>query len=137
MGSDLYISIETAHHPDAPDDEWSHLWEGPSAALARGDVAAAFGSCADRETDPRTGYLTSEEIVAMRESPFWTCPWLNDEPYWVRLVSGQDFCDIVHEQHWKTLRGQGALRELQAFVALITSLRSNALNVRVWCWESQ
>lgn len=140
MGSDLYISIDVRHDDVGHRDPkvWSTLWEGPSDALARGIVVDAFGDCADRETDPRTGYLSGKEIRARHED----CPWRLDDPYWVRAVSGQEFCDIIRERRWKTLQDGDFADidcgpELKAFGALVADLLSNGVEVCVWCWHSQ
>jgi hypothetical protein len=70
------------------------------------------------------------------------CPWRLDEPYWVRLLDGQTFVDIVHEKRWKTLQdGDFAdvecSPELRAFAVKVGILLSEGLFVRVWCWDSQ
>lgn len=142
MGSDLYISIDVQHDGGGHRDPkvWSALWEGPSTDLARGSVVDAFRDFADRESDPRSGYLSGDEIRRMQEHP--ECPWRLDEPYWVRCLDGQEFVDIVRERRWKTLQdGDFADKqcgpELRGFAAMVAALLADGVHVRVWCWHSQ
>ena len=70
MGSDLYISIDVQHDGGGHRNPkvWSALWEGSSTDLARGIVVDAFRDFADRESDPRSGYLSGDEIRRMLET---------------------------------------------------------------------
>jgi hypothetical protein len=142
MGSDLYISIERQW----PNGHWSHLFEGPSDGLDRGIVVNAFGE-GPREKweiqeigeDPRT-YVPPERWLAMRDHP--ECPWHLDEPYWVRLIDGKEFVDIIREKRWQKLQDGdfGDLEcspELRAYAALVESLLSEGVPVQVWAWHSQ
>ena len=142
MGSDLYISINVQHDDGGHRDPkvWSSLWEGPSDGLARGVIVDAFGDCDDRECDPRPGYLSGAEVQRMQEHP--ECPWRLDEPYWVRLLDGQEFVAIVQERRWQSLQDGDFSDlecgpELRGFAAMMAELLAEGVRVRVWCWHSQ
>ena len=142
MGSDMYISIEVRHDgPGRDPSVWSRMWQGPSGPIARGIVVKAFGDCPDGGVDTRTGYLSRDEVLAQQETMF-RCPWRFDEPYWVRLVHGDEFCDIVRERRWKSLQGGDYADmecgpELRGFAAMVAALMADGVEVRVWCWHSQ
>ena len=142
MGSDLYISIDRQY----PNGHWSHIFDGPSSAIARGSIVNAFGE-EPREQweieevgeDHRT-YIPHERWRAMQEHP--ECPWRLDEPYWVRLIDGKEFVDIVREKRWQKLQdGDYAdlecSPELRAYAALVESFLSEGVPVQVWAWHSQ
>jgi hypothetical protein len=137
MGSDLYVSIEVGYQNATA---WLALFKGRSMDLARGIIVDAFGDCADRESDPRPGYLTGAEIRDRQDHD--ECPWKLDEPYWVRLVPGEEFASIVRDKRWRILQ-DGDLAdlecgpELRAVAALVEALLVEGLPVRVWCWHSQ
>ena len=136
MGSDLYISIDVR---PAGRKTWSSLWDGPSTFLARGPVVDAFGT-SEHAGDTARGYLTGAQIKERGEHP--ECPWRLDEPYWVRLIPGPEFCAIIRERRWAPLQdGDWAhlqcRPELRGFAALVESLISEGLEVVVWCWHSQ
>ena len=138
MGSDLYISIETQR----PGNAWSKLFEGPSTDLARGVVVDAFGtSKQSMQPDSKTlGYVAHTERDAM--AAYAATPWLNDEPYWVRLIPGQTFVDIVRERRWRLLQDGDfhdteCSEELRGFAVMVDNMMDNGLDVRVWCWHSQ
>jgi hypothetical protein len=146
MGSDLYVSIDV-RHPNDPNwnpDYWAQLFEGPSHALARGPVVDAFGDCdPDSDVGPSApGHLTAAEWETMATHP--ECPWLHDDPYWVRKLGGLEFVSIIREKRWQHLQ-DGDFRdlecgpELRSCAALVESLlcESPLLDVRVWCWHSQ
>lgn len=76
----------------------------------------------------------------MQEHP--ECPWRLDEPYWVRLLDGQEFVDIVRERRWKTLQDGDYADlecgpELRGFATMVAALLAEGVRVRVWCWHSQ
>lgn len=141
MGSDLYISIDV-RGPKTPTwdpKHWSEMSEGPSCALARGIVSDVFKDVGEAVVPPGLNERHPE------------CPWRLDEPYWIRKVDGQVFCDVVREKRWQT---QGTTDEdgdprydarpekepepkLRAYAALVASLLADGCEVRVWCWESQ
>lgn len=129
MGSHLYISIDVKHPGDCG---WGELFEGKSMPLARSPIADSFGDCVDRGPDDiRQGYLSGVEIRQRAEHP--DCPWHLSEPYWVREMSGEEFCGIVVGR-----RGDGLMcgPELWAFGIMVTLLLAQGLAVRVWCWHS-
>jgi hypothetical protein len=131
MGSDLYASVERQH----PNGYWSAVTEYRTAALARGIVVDAFGDCdPDASMGKAGGYLTRAEWVAM--------PWRLDEPYWVRLVPGEEFVAIVREKRWQHLQDgyyhdKECSPELRAVAAMVESFLTEGVPVRVWCWHSQ
>lgn len=135
MGSDLYIGIDVQN----PNGTWSRLFDGPSQALARGIIVDAFDECDAR--DSSHGYLTPSEMVRMAETDR-NCSWRNDEPYWVRQIGGQFFCDIIRERRWRLLQDgdfhdKECSPELRAFAAAVKSLMDDGCAVRIWCWHSQ
>jgi hypothetical protein len=139
MGSDLYASV-WAQHGDFPGSQRFPMFEGPSTSLARGIVVDAFGDCHDRATDPRTGYLTEAEWREQRTHR--RCPWVEDEPYWVRKIPGAEFAAIVREKRWQKLQDGDFADlecppELRALAALVQSLVDDGCDVVVYCWHSQ
>jgi hypothetical protein len=146
MGSDLYVSVERRYG-----EHWCSLWDGPSSALERGIVVDAFGEPYDENTGRRVGsdvvsdrkkagYLTGAEWRERAEHP--ECPWHLDEPYWVRCIPGDVFCYIVREKLWQKLQDGDfhdteCSPELRSIAAMVSSLLSEGLGVRVWCWHSQ
>jgi hypothetical protein len=140
MGSDLYISIDRQY----PNGYWSPLFEVPSSAIARGPVVNAFGEAPrdpwqieEEGEDPRT-YVPPERWRAMQDDP--ECPWCLDEPYWVRLIDGKEFVDIVREKRWQKLRSGAGCEcspDMRAYAALIESFLSEGVPVQVWAWHSQ
>jgi hypothetical protein len=145
MGSYLYISIERQW----PNGHWSYIFEGPSTALQRDIVVvAAFGDGPREEwedKDPRT-YVPPERWREMQNHP--ECPWRLHEPYWVRLIDGKEFIDIVREKIWQKLPyGYFGISnadpnlecspQLRAYAALVESLLNEGVPVQVWAWHSQ
>lgn len=138
MGSDLYISIETRR----PGNTWGKLFEGPSTDVARGIVVDAFGTTeqAMRPDARSLGYVGRKERDAM--SAYAATPWLNADPYWVRLIPGEEFVAIIVEKRWqKRQDGDFADKEcepeLRAFAVVVKNLLVEGLDVQVWCWHSQ
>lgn len=81
---DLYISIERQF----PNGRWSALFQGPSTALEPTDAIGAFGDYnPEYETDLE--YIDPTKMREMQVHP--RCPWRCQEPYWLRLISGQEF----------------------------------------------
>lgn len=137
MGSDLYVNVERRRLGN----RFGSLFEGPSTELASGIIVHAFGDCDQESPSGKlSGYLTPAEFKKMQEHD--ECPWRLDEPYWVRKISGQEFCDIIRERRWKTLQ-DGDFADLQcgpelrSFAAMVRSLLDDGLEVNVWCWHSQ
>lgn len=136
MGSDLYACVE---RQSATTYVW---WEvARTRDLARGIIVDAFGDCdPTSEAAKFGGYLTHDEWVQRQEHA--ECPWRLDEPYWVRLIPGEEFVAIVFERRWQTLQ-DGDFRdlrcspELNAVAAMVESLLTDGVPVRVWCWHSQ
>ena len=128
MGSDLRISIDRQF----PNGYWSSLFDGPSNAVERGPAVHVFGQ-SDEEGDTRE-YVPREKVREMATHP--ECPWYRDElPYWVRYISGQEFVRIV--RGWAGVNSSEFSPELRAWAALVESLLSEDVPVKVWCWESQ
>ena len=143
MGSDLYVSVEIDNRTGV----WSRrLFGGPSTELARGIVVEAFGSGAEASSADSEvlGYLPHAQWDAL--AAFEDTPWIRDEPYWIRKLDGQVFCDIIREKRWRTIQKNpdGGYDfddlecgdELRAFAALVRSLLDDGRNVRVWCWHA-
>lgn len=137
MGSDLYASVERQH----PNGYWSAVMQYRTCALARGIVVDAFGDCdPDAPMSRAGGYLTRAEWVDMQDHQ--ECPWLLDEPYWVRLVPGEEFVAIVREKRWQRLQDgyyhdEECSPDLRAVAAMVDSFLAEGVPVRVWCWHSQ
>lgn len=138
MGADLYISVEVKYESGA----WLSMWTGASTALARGIIVDAFGYPEEAE-GPRAaelGYKSREEQQIIEQHP--ECPWPPGEPYWVRVIDGNEFSLIVSEQRWQKLQ-DGDFHdldcgpELRAMASLVESLVTDDVPVRVWCWHSQ
>jgi hypothetical protein len=105
----------------------------------KGIVVDAFGSLTD-EVASKPGYLSTAKFKEMQKHP--ECPWHLDEPYWVRMIPGEEFVDIVNMKRWQQLQdGDFAdtecSPELCAVAALVARLLSADVRVRVWCWHSQ
>lgn len=138
MGSDLYCNVECR---DRSGFGFHQLFDGPSTFLARGIIVDAFGDCNETSASGKLdGYLTSAEWRKMQEHE--ECPWRLDEPYWVRKLSGQEFCDIIRERRWKTLQDGDYYDlecgpELRSFAAMVKSLLADGMEVNIWCWHSQ
>jgi hypothetical protein len=142
VGAHLYAHIEAQFRGISTRDPrvWCSLWEGPSCALGRDSVAGAFGvqdGWDDDEPLLREGYLSPPEVL--EHSVHEECPWRLDDPYWVRLVEGEEFSAIVREERWRSTDHPDAEcgPELRAFATLVESLLTMGHGVRVWCWESQ
>jgi|HubBroStandDraft_2_1064218.scaffolds.fasta_scaffold07412_12 hypothetical protein len=137
MGSDLYASVERQY----PNGYWSTVTNYQTSALARGVVVCAFGDCdPDAPMGKAGGYLTHAEWVAMQDHE--KCPWRLDEPYWVRLVPGEEFVTTVREKRWQRLQDgdyhdEECSPELRAVAAMVESFLVEGVPVRVWCWHSQ
>src|SRR5580700_2994415 len=137
MGSDLFLSIDV-HHPEWRDGVYGPLFRGPSTDLDRGIVVDAFDERDAR--DAAHGYLTPSEWVAMAGMDA-SCPWVDDEPYWVRRLDGQEFLAIVLEKRWQRMQRnpEGGYdfvdtecsAELRAFAAAVESLLDDGCKVRV------
>src|SRR5512146_722183 len=114
MGSHLYISIDVKHSGDRG---WGELFEGKSTPLARSPIADAFGDSDAWCSEQPRGHLGPKQIRARAEHP--ECPWRHSEPYWVREISGEEFCAIVMRR-----RGDGLMcgPELWSFAITVTSL---------------
>ncbi len=138
MGSDLYVSVECSYPADDGPRWWS-MFEGGSTDLARGIVVDAFGDSYSERVEG-DGYLRDDERAVERARP--DCPWRDDAPYWIRLLDGQVFSNIVREKRWQKLQDGDFTRleckaELRAVAAMVDSLLRDGLLVRVWCWHSQ
>lgn len=141
MGSDLYISIDTKD-AGSEDRYWRRIFEGPSTFLARNIVVDAFGGGGE-STGPDAeslGYLPHAQWDRVHGYP--GAPWKDDEPYWIRQLSGQEFVTIVRDKRWQKLQNgdfhdKECSPELRAYASFVEALQTEGLDVRVWCWHSQ
>lgn len=126
MGSDLYASVES----QAPNGWWFTVHQGTD--IARGPAVDFFGDI----DGSRPGHLTPAEWKKMQEHE--ECPWRLDEPYWVRLVPGDEFVRTVREQTWLVEYPESEPKpHLRALAAMVESYIKDGISVRVWCWHSQ
>jgi hypothetical protein len=137
MGSDLYACVERQY----PNGYWSTITRHQTCDLARGIVVYAFGDCDhDAEISKATGYVAPAEVIKMQQHE--ECPWRLDEPYWVRIISGEEFSAIVREKRWQKLQDGDfhdveCSPELRAVAAIVDSFLAEKIPVRVYCWHSQ
>lgn len=133
MGSALYASVEY----QASNGTWWPVTQYQTADLASGPVVDFFGDCdPDSPLGNKDGYLSHVEWTRMQDHE--ECPWRLAEPYWVRLIPGEEFVRTVREQPWKKeWPEKEAGPHLRAVAAMVESYMKDSIGVRVWCWHSQ
>lgn len=131
MGSDLYACVEY----QASSTWWPITYQ--TADLARGPIVYFFGDCdSDSQVGQASGYLSHTEWIKMQDHE--ECPWRLSEPYWVRLITGEEFARIVRDEPWKKEWPMlDAGPHLRAVAAMVESYIKDNVGVRVWCWQSQ
>jgi hypothetical protein len=60
----------------------------------------------------------------------------------VRRIDGAEFCDIIREKRWRTLKhcadpNRECSPELRATAAMVKHLMTEGHHVRVTCWHQQ
>jgi hypothetical protein len=132
MGSDLYACVEYRTHSGA----WLAAIH-QTTFLARGPIVDFFGDCDDENPITQAGgYLSGGEWRDMQEHD--ECPWRLDEPYWVRLIAGEEFVRTVRQEPWKVEWPElEAGPHLHAVAAMVESYIKDGVGVQVWCWHSQ
>jgi hypothetical protein len=133
MGSDLYVSVQ--YKSEFNETWWPITYK--TAALVRGPVVDFFGDCdPDSSISKADGYLSYAEWRTCQDHP--ECPWRRSEPYWVRLISGEEFVRTVREEPWRIEWPDADCGpHLRAMAAMIESYTKDGTQVRVWCWHSQ
>jgi hypothetical protein len=136
MGSDLYACVE---YQVPKTDNWFVVHQ--TTDIARGPVVDSFGDI----YGTRPGHLTGPQWKKMQEHE--ECPWRLDEPYWVRLIPGEEFACTVRGEPWLAEYSESKLdptdnpyqagTHLRAIAAMIESYIKDGISVRVWCWHSQ
>lgn len=133
MGSDLYACVEYR----APNGTWWPITRYQTGPLASGPIVDYFGDCdSTTPVGQRDGHLNHGEWTRMQEHE--ECPWRRAEPYWVRLIPGEEFARTVRNELWKAeYPTQHAGPHLRAVGAMVESYIKDGVGVRVWCWHSQ